>query len=258
MKIITDGTVKFTKPSEFNDPFDCFPHHETEGTEEYVDSRPDLIEKAAKIRGITTKQLIDEKHEMISRLKNAKDNGAFGQQLSDNAGIFSMTRDPLNLLMWAHYSSDHTGFVVELKIELESYDLHKNDIELFEQLVPYEVKYQQHRPVIKYSDTPDIKLDKQFLTKGIEWKYEQEERVIDWVRKSGIHKYDKRNILSSVIAGMKMDKDDFKVLRKTISITNQKESLNITLHQVCPVKNKFKIIVPDRPDLQSSQSQCSK
>lgn len=71
LKIITDGTVKFTKPSEFNDPFDCFPHHETEGTEEFVDSRPDLIEKAAKIRGITSKQLINEKHEMISRLKNA-------------------------------------------------------------------------------------------------------------------------------------------------------------------------------------------
>jgi len=28
LKIITQGTIKFTKPSEFNDPFDCDPGHD--------------------------------------------------------------------------------------------------------------------------------------------------------------------------------------------------------------------------------------
>lgn len=36
--------------------------------------------------------------------------------LNDEIGICSLSRNPLNLLMWAHYASSHTGFVVEFSV----------------------------------------------------------------------------------------------------------------------------------------------
>jgi hypothetical protein len=44
LRIIKSGTIKFTKPSEFNDPFDCDPEHET-NVDNLLKNRPDLVKK---------------------------------------------------------------------------------------------------------------------------------------------------------------------------------------------------------------------
>ncbi|MNP57270.1 hypothetical protein D3C76_1520820 [compost metagenome] len=40
----------------------------------------------------------------------------------DDCGVISLTEDSRNLLMWAHYASDHTGIIVELYNSEESFD----------------------------------------------------------------------------------------------------------------------------------------
>jgi hypothetical protein len=46
LKILTDGTIKFSLPSKVNDPFDCFPAHKVEldmrKYEIFIKTRPDL------------------------------------------------------------------------------------------------------------------------------------------------------------------------------------------------------------------------
>lgn len=258
LKVLTEGTMKFTKPSEFNDPFDCAPDHESHNIKEFVSSRPDLIEKVVQFNRVSPDKIESEKLLMIKRLKTAINNGEFGQKASDSVGICSLTRDPLNLLMWAHYSKDHTGFVVEFNIPLESFYPINNDIKYFEWLIPQKVEYQETKPVVNFSDDQNTKIKKQFLIKGDVWSYEQEERVIDYIRGSGIHKFDQNAILSSVIVGMKMESPEYMRIKKILAKLFEKNKLKVALHKVDSVKGKFELFVSDRPDLLPSYNKTMK
>lgn len=250
LRIIKSGTIKFTKPSEFNDPFDCDPEHET-NVDSLLKNRPDLVKKAAQFLNLSKEQLIIEKPIMAERVKKAIEAGYFGQPASDNVGICSLSRDPLNLLMWAHYSKDHTGFVVEFDIPIESFDLPEKDVGYFEKLIPHKVHYQDSKPMVSFLDDNDVKMTKQFLTKGSVWKYEQEERVIDYIRKSGIHVYDQKNILFSVIAGMRMKDPELSKLEDAVKTINKEKGLNISFYKATPLKGKFGLVIKERPELTS-------
>jgi hypothetical protein len=250
--IITDGTIKFTLPSKLNDPFDCAPDIDTHNIEEYFDTRPDWWERARERMNLSPAQLKKQKPLMIDRIRIAAKNGGFGQQASDNVGICSLTRDPLNLLMWAHYAQQHKGFVVEFDIPVEITDIDAPPTNRnLEWLIPQKVEYQKRKPVVNFFDDIDVKTQKQFLIKGEDWRYEQEERVIDYVRGAGIHKYDRATILHSVIAGMKMDDCNYMTLVKSINKINRDMNLKIDVYKTEPVAGtgKFELFVPMRSDL---------
>lgn len=253
LRIITDGTIKFTSPSKLNDPFDCAPDVKTHNIAEYLNARPDLLERlerAGNILKLSPAQRSEEKQTMIRRVETAAEQGAFGQQAAEKVGICSLTRDPLNLLMWAHYAQHHTGFVVEFDIPVTVTDIDEPPTEqLLEWLIPQEVEYQRSKPVVNFFDDRDAKTKKQFLVKGEDWEYEQEERVIDYVRGYGIRKYDRETILHSVIAGMKMDNRDYVTLVESINKTNHDLNLRIGVYKSEPVKGKFELFVPTRSDL---------
>ncbi len=251
LKVLTQGTIKFTKPSEFNDPFDCDPGHDSEKIEEYLEKRPDFIEKVAKFLNLSGTQIQEEKPHMVARLRNAINNGLFGQSASDNVGICCLTKDPLSLLMWAHYADNHKGFVVEFDIPIESYDKPESEVEFFELLIPHEVNYNQMKPIVAFDDSLEEKLEKQFLTKGKDWEYEQEERVVDYIRKAGIHPYKREVILCSVIAGAKMERSNYDLLETILQRLNEEHDLEVNLHQASQVPNEFELHVEGRPDLQS-------
>lgn len=252
LKIFSEGTIKYSKPSEVNDPFDCFPVHKGDDSQTFVKSRPDLIKKAAKMRGLSVSALLQE--EPASRLQKIKESGQFSKEISDTVGICSLTRDPLNMLMWSHYAKNHTGFVVEFNIPEESYNQYVTALQLAKYLIPIdEVEYKLKRPVIQYDDTPEDKITKQFLTKSLVWKYEQEERVIDFARGHGIHSYN-QNVLKSVIAGANIGKNR-NDLKDKVDNLNTNKNLTITFHEVKLNLKKYEIYVPTRPELKQTYFQ---
>lgn len=249
LKILTQGTIKFTKPSEFNDLFDCDPDHETDNIGQFIENRPDLVQRVAEYLRLPESQLCDEKPKMIERLRGAINGGAFGQPASDNVGICCLTRDPLNLLMWAHYANNHKGYVVEFDIPVESYDKPESEVAFFELLIPNEVHYCNNKPIVNFNDSNDQKLEKQFLVKAKDWEYEKEERVVDFIRKDGIHRYDRKIILHSVIAGARMEKSDYGLLETIIQRLNQEIGTNVNIYKANKEKGAFKLFVEGRPDL---------
>jgi len=52
------------------------------------------------------------------------------------------------------------------------------------------------------------------LTKSNAWSYEAEERLIDWRRPLGIYKYNRNDILKTVILGVRMLPDHKKNIKK--------------------------------------------
>jgi Protein of unknown function (DUF2971) len=173
-------------------------------------------------------------------------------EFQNNIGVCCLSKNPLNLLMWAHYASCHTGFVVEFSIPIKerSSDINATISEDLNCLVPFPVVYKKDKPIIGKISTKDF-----LLTKSTDWEYEQEERVLDFDRKIDpekgytIHPYDRKQILKSVIVGMRMSEFDFFVLKNTVDALNAGLGTNVAVHRVKPLQGKFALFVQDRDDL---------
>ncbi|WP_052166433.1 DUF2971 domain-containing protein [Methylobacter tundripaludum] len=248
--IIKDGTMKFTRPSELNDPFDCDPERDEHKHLEYIKEQKDLLKKAGDSLGLSPAQRIQNKGVMLKRVEIAIQNREFSQKAVNEFGICSLSRDPLNLLMWAHYAKEHTGFVIEFCIPTQAQRFSEEDA--LKWLVPHKVKYEQTKPIVSPDDGKLVNVDKYFLVKGHDWKYEQEERVIDSLRKPGIHPYERKIILKSVIAGMRMCDDHFVILKNTVEAMNAELGINVAVYKAEPLKGKFALSIPERDDLSSN------
>lgn len=254
--IIKDGTMKFTRPSELNDPFDCDPERDEHKHLEYIKERKDLLKNAGDNLGLSPAQRLQKKDVMLKKVEIAIQNREFSQKAVNEFGICSLSRDPLNLLMWAHYAKYHTGFVVEFCIPTQAQGFSEEDA--LEWLVPHKVKYEQTKPIISPYDDKLVMVDKYFLVKGHNWEHEQEERVIDGLRGAGIHRYERKIILKSVIVGMRMSHDHFVILKNTVEAMNAELGINVAVYKAEPLNGKFALFVPGRDDLSSNPARIRK
>lgn len=120
----------------------------------------------------------------------------------DNVAILSLTRTPLNPLMWAHYGEEHKGFVIGYEVETPFFKSEKIN------LIPVHkgnVIYTKTKPFFKLStrsttnlcnaiaglhDEDDHKtkelIDHLFLNKDTIWSYEEEVRIVKRVSLASI------------------------------------------------------------------------
>ncbi len=116
------------------------------------------------------------------------------QQTLNNVAILSLTRNPLNSLMWAHYGDEHRGFVIGYDVEIPFLKCKEAN------LIPVDkgnVIYTKTKPFIKTStrttttlcnaidgiyDDEDNQtkelIDHLFLNKDTIWSYEEEVRIV--------------------------------------------------------------------------------
>jgi len=197
LSVIRDGTIKFSHANEFNDPFDCYQEVDLNKLSKSFSENEKFYKNIGDELRLTPAQRIIEKPKQRKKLENEFFSN-LAEIFNNQIGICSLSRNPLNLLMWAHYATSHFGFVVEFSIpSLLDSDCHC--------LVPFPVKYNNEKPIITHYKC----FKEHFLTKSLDWEYEKEERVIDLNRGHGIHPYDRKKILKSVIAGMRMSDTDF-------------------------------------------------
>lgn len=150
---LTNRSIRFSKPINFNDPFDCAAS--AESTIEGFNVHPVGSTNADKLFMIRS-----------------------------GIGVLSLTRNPLNPLMWAHYGGNHTGGVVAIdtiEAGLECADL--NIITASKGNVIYTTL----RPSVDGDHLPyhdelnseydRLMLERLFLYKSMHWSYEEEIRV---------------------------------------------------------------------------------
>lgn len=147
--VFKNSTVRFTTPEFFNDPFDCA------------------------ISGGSG--------------ANKEDDAGFSNILTarhyrKSIGVLCLTRNPLNLLMWAHYADNHTGAVIGIDTEIAGLECDTGN------MIPARsgsVVYTSIRPSSFGSELPyefarpkdNAILEKIFLHKSVHWAYEEEVRV---------------------------------------------------------------------------------
>jgi len=185
---LVNNSIWFTSANKFNDPFDCSIIYQFDGNKrlrrrcadhflrrEYPNLTNQQREKfiESKIKKIDN----DPKYlrEMIEYLINANYN---------QFGICCFTPYYDNLLMWAHYSNNHEGFCVGIKLskirELQTELSKRNEL-----LELFKIKYSKKMPLINFyramlSQEENDSLTPLITTKSNHWRYENEFRLIYW------------------------------------------------------------------------------
>ena len=162
MIIQENNTIAFSRPESFNDPF------ESEAACSFFPGK-------AKISLSTHKMIRD----------------AAVQQFRNAYGVLSLTRQPLNPLMWSHYAGEHTGMVIGIDVSDECFTSE------VENTIPVQfgnVIYTHTKPSNlflnslseKISITQSFSFDRKhietyqraFLYKASCWSYEEEVRIV--------------------------------------------------------------------------------
>lgn len=103
------------------------------------------------------------------------------ETLNQSVGILSLSEIPNHTLMWAHYSGSYTGFVIAFDENHNFFTTRRSNEDELGGL--HKIEYSEVRPNLKsFIDFSEEHLSslsaKFFFTKGKEWYYEQELRMI--------------------------------------------------------------------------------
>ena len=199
--IIENSTLKFSKPSDFNDPFDCNLTIDTENTTKEIDDYIDLLRRKKNLNSAQIKILKQKYHnpKTLFELTNKSI-----KQSKENIGATCFSKLFDNILMWSHYSDKHKG--VCLKFDLLA------DVEFFiDSLV---VEYHHECPKYNYIKNREGLGQFLFRTKSIDWTYENEIRVVK--RGHGFYKFNKDSLVE-IIFGAKTPNSERNEIIKLIN-----------------------------------------
>jgi len=170
LETFISGHIYLTPPKFFNDPWDFLARSEPWAKEHL---------EAEGFYGVP--ELCADVNSPINLGSGARDqqNG-----LSKLVGVVSLAEDPLNRLMWANYGDSHKGFVAQFR-----YAEKKTDASGFQTcMTPFggagKVDYKPEQ-ILRKRDGANLR--EVFWTKHIDWKYEQEWRVIESLQKANPH-----------------------------------------------------------------------
>lgn len=175
-RILTDNELYLSSADQFNDPFDCalaFRYKESDLTRENLFKK--LFENGKKMwPSYSDEQLKKIANERIDYgvFENGRywkeNRDDFHKSVNSTLGIFSLSAVNDNILMWSHYSDSHRGFCVGF----DSDKLFKLSGSLGE------VIYDDAFPEVGLFDDSMEGFLRLFITKSIDWCYEEEYRIL--------------------------------------------------------------------------------
>jgi hypothetical protein len=222
LDIIKNREFYFSSPKNFNDPFDCnLFYKKSYSKKEILEDYSRFIQRNSSIKLDQIKQKFG-----MNSGKFFFEHQKMNEKLINGCGIFSLSRECNNITMWSHYADNHKGLVFELDI--------LKDINFFRLfgLVKYETEYE----LLSYAKDNREELVKLFLTKYVDWEYEQEVRIIDYSR-NGLRKFNKETI-RTIIFGYKTSQEDIKSI---IKLCNEEKLFHVKFKKAKLVPGKFAI-----------------
>lgn len=197
-RIFINNEIYFATPKFFNDPFDSitrftYPKSQTEREHfirEWVrSSLPQIPEVVAdrQVKGSVAKG------DDISHMKKICEELTYQMQQSN--AVFCMTEKNDNILMWAHYANQHTGFCLEFG----------TNTPLFSRVRPVIYsKYLPKQDLVEFMTVNVRQLPLYLVTKAKDWEYEKEWRLADPGADPGPREYPEES-LTGVIFGCRMN-----------------------------------------------------
>ncbi|MEE9441065.1 MAG: DUF2971 domain-containing protein [candidate division Zixibacteria bacterium] len=243
-RILSHNKIFFTSARNFNDPFDgTIPLRYDKGSrQEISDKYSDRINKDNPNLNRIQKRDLAKKWRKKGLLRNRTHikmtQDMTREQLFNDFGIFSLSAECLNILLWTHYSNSHRGFCVGF--DMQKLDNMRNDplyyadnlIDIHK--VEYEIDYPLFNP---YKMDDEEITQKPLITKSSAWSYENEYRLI---------LFDKTNveidlldeIIAEVYLGCKISPEDKEQIIDALQKRKNRPELFITKMQ----ENSFGLI----------------
>jgi len=175
-EVIVDGVIHFSKPSDFNDPWDCRPWFDFEclADAEILEQHVQwYIEVSRKHRPDIPAEQVQQTADAYRRDPSAlaakvrEFSRALASAMDARYRVYCLSPRSTSELMWSHYAAKHQGVCLEFAVRNE----------LFCTALP--VTYAESYP--RFFMTGFSGLDEQIaplLTKSAVWSYEQEFRLI--------------------------------------------------------------------------------
>lgn len=147
----------------------------------------------------------------------------------DSAGVYSLSKNCTDELLWAHYANSHQGFCIEYDLDTLVY-FGRNDY------FNFDVTYSDHPPKLNINDMLRIDDKVNFIQKLIgvkskKWAYEKETRVITSV--SGLQSYDYRAV-KAIYFGLRMPDEKRHEIMKRLC------GRGIKYYHICLKDNSYK------------------
>lgn len=158
-------------------------------------------------------------------------------------GIYSLSTNVSNELLWAHYASGHTGFAIEYDIDYLKKSLNFN--KYFQKLFDLEISYVNKVPTLTMMDLPphgniERILKKCIGTKSKAWEYEEEIRLVfDAI---GLFDIDYRAI-TGIYFGYRMEESEIEYIMEQLKgrgLSYYKMELDTNSYCFTPVKIRDK------------------
>lgn len=129
----------------------------------------------------------------------------------NSAGIYSLSKNCTDELLWAHYANSHEGFCIEYDLDTLMH-FGRNEYHTFD------VSYSDHPPKLNINDILKIDDKISFMQKliGIKskrWAYEKEIRVV--TSESGLQNYDYRAV-KAIYFGLRMSQERIQKIMKCL------------------------------------------
>jgi Protein of unknown function (DUF2971) len=218
-KIFTDSKLWFSKPNDFNDPFDCQVIVDTNNTENEIanflrQNKPSMVSKDVKHFSRLWSKNPNDWHQMVNKTIHESVN---------EKGICCFAGNNDNILMWSHYTDSHKGICLKFDVTA--------DTDFFS--VPFIVNYSKDYP--HYNHLKDNSKLIKFLmqTKADIWKYEGEIRVLKLL--SGAYSF-KKETLVEVCFGCNCTKSDIQKIKGLVTTSNFK---NVAFTKAVKTKNYY-------------------
>lgn len=161
--------LRFTQPADLNDPFECLPKKPS--YEEFNNLIDSLIpkntdkHKEQKIRTEFNSNYLDEFYKTQS------------DKVNEDIGIFSLSKNWKNSLMWAHYTESHKGFCLGFDSNHIFFTNYLSEVENIYKAIK-DVIYSEKRVEIPMILGQEKLNYEPYITKSLDWSYEEEIRIV--------------------------------------------------------------------------------
>ena len=243
LRLLSQNELFFPSPAKFNDPFDSkIPiSFEFDSFEEVL---PQLNEELKLLESSLTEL------ERIKRIKYLHSIGTFTDPEylkmairetesfpEKNLGIYSLTASYKNILLWSHYATSHTGFVVGFHREKLQRTCSMFNSQHHKLMILLPVEYSSRYPLLnKYKHSTDERFRKQLLVKALDWIYENEYRII--VQGPNIKVNFPNEIYNRVILGCQIADDNRKNIIDILKVRGD----HLPLYQAKRSEKSFSLI----------------
>ena len=194
----------FSSPKAFNDPFDCRPVFQLDGTKtKLIKHYEGVIARQAPHLG--REQRRAEARTRVADPRTFKNLEGYyemyDQLVTSSIGVLCLSACSNDILMWSHYANSHRGICLQF----------------FAQHNPLEssqpVRYKEMRPAVNpVIQSRDEMLDHAMFTKADHWKYEQEWRLVQYKHGAGIYQIPPEALVGVILGAQISDENRRDVL----------------------------------------------